>query len=185
MLLHLCFFLFSRFQLYLLKSVGNGWYIYPLCLSIRTMERMVASPIALAHVLSRAVLIFHQSLSLYNSRFNACRAQNARLDRANVVRILFHMRLFRQKFTIHINNVFGRWNISSILLVCQLWKGLYWRHILLYWSQVKTNMCFKRFTLSYKTLKSNKKILLYIQSVSFALWHFIASSVVWLHQSNL
>ena len=82
-------------------------YIPPLTrTSIRTMERMIARPIALAHVqssdhlVSRAILSHYLSTvafivqqshidARYIARFNAFTSHNARLDRANFVRILF------------------------------------------------------------------------------------------------
>ena len=87
--------------------------------SILTMERMIARPIALAHVqspdhlVSRAILSHYLSTvafivkqshidARYIARFNAFTSHTARLDPANFVRILFQMRLFRQQFTIHI-----------------------------------------------------------------------------------
>lgn len=50
------------------------------------------------------------------------------LDRANVVRMLFHMRFFgslRSK-----SKLFGQTNIYSLLLVCLWWKGLSITYIL-------------------------------------------------------
>lgn len=95
-------------------------YIPPLtCTSNRTMERMIARPIVLAHVqlsdhlVSRAILSHYLSAvafieqqshidARYIAIFNAVTSYNARSDRANFVRILFQMPLFRQQFTIHI-----------------------------------------------------------------------------------
>lgn len=105
-------------------------YIPPLtCKSNRTMERMFARPIVLAHVqlsdhlVSRAILHVSHYLSAvafieqqshidarYIAIFNAVTSYNARSDRANFVRILFQMPLFRQQFTIHLI-FFGRSNI--------------------------------------------------------------------------
>lgn len=75
MLLHPCFFLgsiFSRFQQCLLESVGNRQYIPPPFLTrtrICTMEvqRMIALPIALAHVQSSDHLVSRAILSHYPS----------------------------------------------------------------------------------------------------------------------
>lgn len=83
------------------------WAIYTLTrTSIRIMERMIACPIALAHVqssdplVSRAILSHYLSTvafivqqshidTRYIARFNALGSHKARLDRAIFVRILF------------------------------------------------------------------------------------------------
>ena len=99
-------FLAFNYVYWIASEMGG---IYPLWLnrtSIRTMERMIARPIALTHVqssdhlVSRAILSHYLSKvpfivqeshidARYIARFNAFTSHNARLDRANFVRILF------------------------------------------------------------------------------------------------
>lgn len=121
-LLHRYFFLcsiFSRIQRSLLKCIGHWRYIYTLSESREhsyygTYDYTRATrPIALVHFQSSDPVItleilFHYLTTLAFivqniSQDLIClhRTRDA-LDRANFVRILFHIRLFWQKFTIQI-----------------------------------------------------------------------------------
>lgn len=136
--------IFCCIQPFLLKSDGNGRYMYkyPIwlarafvqcnawtkerrsanCIGARPIVRLSGhscDPIALSHSTR-----FHcTSVARFIARFTAFTSQNGALNRASFVWVLFHLQIPCEQFTTHI------WYFQSheyfvALLVRQLWKGL-------------------------------------------------------------